>query len=361
MNFCRLSWIGIILMLYSCTDKITTFHISQDANTSDKITLSKYNFKEKKFEPLWNNKIESPNEIYVVNQIISEPTIYLFESKNHKYRIAQDRNGPIDIFIGDTLKLESKVAAVSNFNQVIQHLNSFYFSDLIIEFDNASKLEDQVSIQRLEQTKEKRLKLFDMSMQDTLRKFDLFALKYDALAYFDGHKHGAFLNEMKAKFIKRIPKANMTTALINRVDRINQLAIGKKAPSIVTNTITGNMIELSKINKQFILIDFWASWCRACRIENPKFRKLYNTYSSQGFEILSISIDEDPDAYKHAIQKDNMVWTQILDSEKKLYSVFLLSSLPSNFLLDHDNRIISKNINAKDLAEFLKKNIKIQR
>ena len=76
----------------------------------------------------------------------------------------------------------------------------------------------------------------------------------------------------------------------------------------------GNIISLSLLKGKVVLVDFWASWCRACRIENPKFAHLYEEYQAKGFEIISISKDENESKWQKAIEKDRVAaWIHIWD------------------------------------------------
>ena len=232
-------------------------------------------------------------------------------------------------------------------------MNNEFFGDLISKFDQAIKENDSEEIARLEKLKPELLKDFVMAMEGKVRKMGVSALAYDALAFFDIHKNYEFLQEMNTNFQALIPNSGMSRDLQKRMQLASQVAIGVQAPDFTTVSIEGSNIALKDFRGKYLLIDFWASWCRACRVENPKFVSLYQTYKNKGFEIISVSIDEDRGLWKEAIGHDGLTWTQILDQDHELYNLFMLSSLPSNFLLDTEGTIVGKNVDAIELAKQL--------
>ena len=119
---------------------------------------------------------------------------------------------------------------------------------------------------------------------------------------------------------------------------------------------------LPLLNKDgYTLIDFWASWCNPCRQENPNILKLYQKYQSKGLEIISFSLDNDPRAWKKAIEEDGMIWKHFSDLKAQgspIASMYNLMSIPCTFLLDENNKIVGKNLRGaqlqKKVAELLK-------
>jgi len=106
-----------------------------------------------------------------------------------------------------------------------------------------------------------------------------------------------------------------------------------------------------------VLIDFWASWCKPCRLENPHVVKLYKEYRDRGFEVYGVSLDKNKQAWVNAIQQDGLEWIHVSDLQfwnstaAKLYDV---SSIPQTYLIDEDGKIIAKNLRAAELGKKLK-------
>ena len=105
-----------------------------------------------------------------------------------------------------------------------------------------------------------------------------------------------------------------------------------------------------------VLIDFWASWCGPCRRESPNMVKLYNKFRDKGFEIYSVSLDKDRQAWLNAIKKDKLRWTHVSDLgfwNAKPAQLYNISSIPSTVLLDRNGKIIAKGLMGGELDQKL--------
>ncbi len=142
--------------------------------------------------------------------------------------------------------------------------------------------------------------------------------------------------------------------LDDRIKVLYNVAVGKPAPDFTLNDTTGNPVSLSQFKGKYLLIDFWAAWCRPCRAENPNNVKLYADYKDKGFEILGVSFDNNREDWVKAIKKDGLTWTQVSDlkgwnsAAGKLYGV---SAIPHTVLLDKEGIIIAKNLRGDKLRE----------
>jgi len=134
-------------------------------------------------------------------------------------------------------------------------------------------------------------------------------------------------------------------------------AIGTEAPDFEVPTPDGKTIKLSDLRGQYVLLDFWASWCRPCRGENPNVVAAYKKYHSKGFEILQVSLDKSKEAWENAIKKDGLgAWKHGSDLQywqsapARLYNV---QSIPANFLIDKEGKIIATNLRGPALGAKL--------
>ncbi|MBO6052018.1 MAG: AhpC/TSA family protein [Bacteroidales bacterium] len=135
-------------------------------------------------------------------------------------------------------------------------------------------------------------------------------------------------------------------------------SIGAIAPDLAFPDPDGNIRKLSDLRGKVVLLDFWASWCRPCRGENPHVVAMYQKYHDKGFEVFSVSLDRDKESWKRAIAADGLVWPNHV-SDLKYWSseaarTYGVSSIPSTFLLDQNGRIIAKNLRGEALSNALK-------
>ena len=158
--------------------------------------------------------------------------------------------------------------------------------------------------------------------------------------------------------------ADMKKAMAEQMQREQAMAVneanlaeGNAAPEFSGSTPDGNQIALSSLKGKIVLLDFWASWCKPCRIENPNVVKLYQKYSKKGFEILGVSLDETQDAWVKAIQQDGLTWKHCSDLKGWKSGIALkynVNAIPATFLLDKEGKIIAKNLRGEALANKLK-------
>jgi peroxiredoxin len=137
--------------------------------------------------------------------------------------------------------------------------------------------------------------------------------------------------------------------------------VGKMAPNFTMNDTEGNPVSLSQYKGQYVLVDFWASWCGPCRGENPNVVAAYKKYKNKNFTVLGVSLDEDKDAWMKAIQKDGLTWKHISDLkgwQSAVVPVYGIEGIPYNVLLDPEGKILATELRDKDLDAFLSKTLK---
>ena len=150
-------------------------------------------------------------------------------------------------------------------------------------------------------------------------------------------------------------------AFADRMTALKKVAIGAIAPEFSQTDPDGKEIKLSDFRGKYLLIDFWAAWCVPCRQENPNIVAAYNKYKDKNFEILGVSLDQTREAWLAAIEKDGLTWPQVSDIKYwnnevgRLYSV---RSIPQNFLLDPEGKIIATNLRGEKLAAKLEELLK---
>lgn len=133
--------------------------------------------------------------------------------------------------------------------------------------------------------------------------------------------------------------------------------VGDYYIDVELENLNNEKIKLSDIKAKYILLEFWASWCVPCRKENPNLVKTYSKYKDLGFKIYSISKDSDRESWKQAVEKDSLVWTNVcgLKGDKEdVFSIYNISSIPRNYLINEEGIIIARNLRGDKLEEKLK-------
>lgn len=138
------------------------------------------------------------------------------------------------------------------------------------------------------------------------------------------------------------------------------LAVNQVAPDFSAATPDGKTLKLSDLRGKYVLLDFWASWCGPCRAENPNVVKAYNRFKDKNFDILGVSLDRTGDEQKWtaAIAKDGLTWHHVSDLkwwDSAVAKLYMINSIPQNFLLDPQGRIIAMNLRGEALEEALEK------
>jgi peroxiredoxin len=164
------------------------------------------------------------------------------------------------------------------------------------------------------------------------------------------------LNERFQKLDPAIRNSNVGKSLEAYIQSNLVGAIGSDATDFTQNDTTGKPVTLSSLRGKYVLLDFWASWCRPCRMENPNVVKAYQRFSNKNFTILGISLDQQKEAWVKAIQADKLSWTQVSDLQhwsNAVAQLYHVTGIPQNFLVDPTGKIVAKNLRGADLEAKL--------
>jgi len=133
--------------------------------------------------------------------------------------------------------------------------------------------------------------------------------------------------------------------------------IGKTVPEMVMQDVNGKDVSISSFRGKYLLIDFWASWCGPCRMENPNVVKAFNEYKGKNFTILGVSLDKDKESWKKAIAQDHLAWTQMSDLKywnSQAVETFGFQGIPFNVLVDPSGKVVAQELRGEDLDSKLK-------
>jgi peroxiredoxin len=132
--------------------------------------------------------------------------------------------------------------------------------------------------------------------------------------------------------------------------------IGSVAPDFSQNDVNGTPVSLSTFKGKYVLVDFWASWCRPCREENPNVVDNFNRFKNKNFTVLGVSLDRAKDPWIQAIADDKLSWTHVSDLKfwsNEVAQLYKVGSIPQNFLVGPDGKIVAKNLRGPALESTL--------
>lgn len=179
---------------------------------------------------------------------------------------------------------------------------------------------------------------------------------YAVLTLAGSPPQAAFVDSMTTLFAQSQPTSPYTQALLARRQALEATAVGQAAPELVLPGPDGQPVALSSLRGRYVLLDFWASWCKPCRAENPRLVQLYEQYKDKGFEVYGISLDESKDKWLKAVAADQLPWVQVADLQGfkgTAATAYAAQAIPLTLLLDPQGRIIAKSPTGEELRKKL--------
>jgi thiol-disulfide isomerase/thioredoxin len=163
------------------------------------------------------------------------------------------------------------------------------------------------------------------------------------------------LDALISKYPGLKPAKEQKESILANIAQTKKIESGRATPGFSYPDINGKKYGPSDFKGKYLIVDFWASWCGPCRQEIPHLKELYSKYQSKGLEILAVSIDAKPEAWKKALKEENMAWTQVhAQDSRKAMDDYLFSGIPFMVVVDKDGKIVEKNLRGESLSKKLK-------
>lgn len=286
--------------------------------------------------------------------------LYQVNIRKQQFRLAVDTIETISVTLmregkqwKPKIKGSSGTTKMYQFPVKLREREAFYFGDLKPKMEKAMAEEDQTALAAIQEQLGQLFPKFVADLTAMLKDLGSSTAIYGALEYIDPNKGQAMIEQTILRLQAEKPQLAVTQALVERLAKMKGIPIGALAPTFAGKGLDGTPVQLSDYKGKYLYIDFWASWCLACRAENPTLVKLYQAHHSNQFEMIGIGIKDKEAAWKAAIAKDQLPWAQINDQDNSIASAYFIMSLPQNVLLDTEGKILYRNISSEKLGQIL--------
>lgn len=199
-------------------------------------------------------------------------------------------------------------------------------------------------------------------LRDFNRKHNSPVLSVYAISSFQNHMNRIDLPGFsKPEIVEAVSAAASRFPAHSGLQAINKSLAPAKAADFTQPGMDGQPVSLSSFKGKYVLLDFWASWCRPCRMENPNVVKAFNQFKDKNFTVFGVSLDQSKDAWQQAIQKDGLTWTHASDLkywQNEAAVLYGVQGIPANFLIDPQGNVIAQNLRGEELIETLKRVLK---
>jgi len=162
--------------------------------------------------------------------------------------------------------------------------------------------------------------------------------------------------ESQLQLLEPSLKNKFITLINNHLDKLKQREVGKTLPNIELPDPEGKLIPLESLRGKYVLVDFWATWCNPCVNTIPNLKNIYREYHKKGFEIYSISLDQNRDAWLNGITQYELEWVNVSDLRvfnSPVVKQLVVTYIPNTFLIDPAGVIIAVDISAEELEKTL--------
>jgi peroxiredoxin len=245
----------------------------------------------------------------------------------------------------EMVKIEKLMEAYQN---KVNALNEAYYKAMG-ENDTETIKQIQTDAMALESNQATEVKNMINSMGDSFASLA-------AIGLLNPKNEFQFMDSLAVKLDETYPDTKSIVQLRQQLDEMRALSMGQIAPEIELPNPAGEMVKLSDLRGKYVMIDFWAAWCKPCREENPNVVALYNQYNSKGFEVFGVSLDRTREAWLDAIEEDGLTWTQVSDLKyfnSAAAELYQIAAIPATYLIDPDGKIIGKDLRGPSLRAKL--------
>ncbi len=354
--------LAILIQFSSCDSKKANSKgsISGTLSNADQIMVYLQSISDQGEKTLDSTKTDKDGKFEMSNPV-SELDYYVFRTDPGNVVFLILKGGENVEITGDASKLDPTYNVTgSDDSKLIYSLRHFERN----LGDSLSKIYNDVrstSPEQSEATGNLLQSYYSSSMKDFSKKFaqenssSLAALS--ATKYLDQREDFGTMEGLGQNLSKAFPGNKYVIDYMGLLAELRKLPVGSEAPEINLPSPEGKNVSLASLKGKVVLVDFWASWCGPCRKDNPFIVSIYKKYKAQGFDIFGVSLDDNADAWKTAIQKDGLTWNHVSELKKwnsQVAKTYGVDAIPFSVLLDRDGKIIGKGLRGPDLENKIR-------
>jgi thiol-disulfide isomerase/thioredoxin len=370
------------IVIYSCSNKQNSFKLSGKFTNGEGKTIHLQELKTEEIGAADSVKISSDGTFEFHGKIESPKFFSLYISPNKYVTFLINPGEKISVTADSKNILESYDVEGSDDSRLVRELDQQLNYSLkridslskAYELNRNNPLKEQITdslnhvFEKIDAEEKKYTLSFIKKNTQSLATYMALYQKYDYKTdVLDKEKDFDYFKMVDSSLSKRYPESMYVKKLNKYMNEVGDIlkskqmqqlryGTGATAPDISLPNPEGIEISLSSLKGNYVLLDFWASWCPPCRSENPNLLKIYKKYHSAGFEIFQVSLDKTKAAWVYAIREDHLSWINVSDLKfwnSVVVPLYNIESIPANFLLDRNGRIIAKNLMGDDLSKKL--------
>jgi len=324
--------IFFIVFLYSCSssnssDKEINISIKMDgSDSSGEVRLQKV------------NSDYSIELIKSANFIDNNVEFDVYNDESALYRIDILGKTSVDVILKD-----------SDIEILIDDKNSSFTTKILGSINMAFiDANNEKNIQKINSIREEvsfKRNQFELSLKNYLDNVDNSLAVLVTAGYLPIGENISFWEKIYERYLPEFESNSYFKKFESDLIKLKAVSVGSIAPEIISNDTTGNPISLSSFRGKYVLLDFWAAWCRPCREENPNILKNYETFKDRGFEVFQVSLDRSKKDWVRGIKQDMLPWVNVSDLryyQSEAAQLYNINKIPSAFLLDPSGVIIAK-------------------
>jgi len=289
-------------------------------------------------------------EFYILNIFNTQrATLILSNEDVEVIADGSDRNGKLEITGSEDINhLEAIRNMTEEQNAEVREINA--------QFIEARKADDQEKMKNIQDdfmiVQEKRKESIKNKVNEMLPSIAVI----QAMNFFNPNDDFEFMQKVSAELEQAHPNSTIVQFYVKQIDDLSKVSIGVVAPDFSMPTPEGDTVSLSDYRGGYVLVDFWAAWCKPCRAENPNVVAAYDKFKGQGFEILGVSLDKKREDWLKAIEQDGLEWTQVSDLkywQTPVVQEYKISGIPFSLLIGPEGKIVAKNLRGDELHKKL--------